>query len=69
MKLVKPYRPDNHHLGAYISIVLGPNDDKLVWPFAGNVTMELLNQSHDQGHVSHTCSWVGAGERSTRRRK
>ena len=44
-------------LATYVRIVLGPNDDKLVWPFAGSIKIEILNQSHDYGHYSGTLHW------------
>ena len=52
------YRGEDY-LAAYIRIVSGPNDDKLVWPFAGSVKMEILNQCCDYGHHSRTLCLKG----------
>ena len=46
-------------LATYVRVVLGPNDDNLVWPFAGSIKIEILNQCHDYGHHSQTLCWKG----------
>ena len=51
---------DEDCLAVFIHIVSGPNDDKLVWPFAGSVKMEILNQHRDHRHHSLTLHWNGA---------
>jgi TNF receptor-associated factor 4 len=50
---------DEDSLGVYIRIASSPNDDKLVWPFIGNVTIDMINQCNDYGHLSDTLCWGG----------
>ena len=38
-----------------------------MWPFAGDVKMELLNQTNDDEHMTTSSSWIGASEKSTRK--
>ncbi len=42
-----------HMFWVYAHLVLGENDHNLVWPFQGVVTIELLNQETNNGHI-HT---------------
>ena len=44
------------HLSAFIYIMKGENDANLPWPCKAHVTIQLLNQLHDEGHYSHTVS-------------
>ena len=59
-----------------IYLMRGEYDDRLVWPFRGNITVQLVNQSSDQKHqewtfkfddnslVSSARSRVTSGERA-----
>ena len=44
----------NHdgHIGVYVNLMKGPLDDILLWPFCGDVVVELLNWIEDNGHHS-----------------
>ena len=67
-------------IGSDVSVTVylmqGQNDDKLIWPFKGEVKIELLNQFADEEHHSNTVKFadetlkefnsrVTAGERCT----
>ena len=66
---------DGHgHIGVYVYLMKGPMDDILLWPFHGDVVVELLNWIEDNGHHSgvielssnvsnSACSRVTTGER------
>ena len=49
---------ENETEGEYISVFVfmmaGENDDHLIWPFRGEVTIELLNQLEDKNHYTRT---------------
>ena len=39
------------HVSVYAGITKGENDERLQWPFNGEITIELLNWREDKGHV------------------
>ena len=39
------------HVTASVHLMRGEHDDQLKWPFQGVITVQLLNQKKDQGHV------------------
>ena len=39
------------HVSVYVGIMEGENDERLQWPFNGEITIELLNWREDKGHV------------------
>lgn len=59
-----------------VTLMRGEHDDRLKWPFQGAITIQLLNQKGDRGHVqfisnfdneaavSGTASRVTSGERN-----
>ena len=58
-----------------VYLMRGEYDDRLVWPFRGDITIQLLNWSSDQYHIGMTvkfndkspvssCSRVTSGERA-----
>ncbi len=40
------------HVSVYVYLIKGKYDDRLNWPFEGDVTIELLNQLEDKNHHS-----------------
>ena len=50
--------------GTYVSvyghIMKGPFDDHLKWPFRGDITLQLVNQIHDEGHLTHIINFSTA---------
>ena len=42
------------HVSVYYCLNRGEYDDQLKWPFRGDITMQLLNQSSDEGHWEET---------------
>ena len=42
------------HISVYVELLKGDHDDKLSWPFVGEVTVTLLNQLEDENHYSKT---------------
>ena len=77
MQLIVDADHDGHgHVGACVYLMKGPMDDFLLWPFCGDVVVELLNWKEDNGHhrgvielssnVSNSaCSRVITGERGS----
>ena len=69
---------DGHgHIGVCVYLMKGPMDDILLWPFHGDVVVELLNWREDNGHHSgvielssnvsnSACSRVITGERGSK---
>ena len=52
---IYPYgdRKDNY-ISLYCHLMRGENDDHLKWPFKGTITITLLNQLKDNGHLTKT---------------
>ena len=38
------------HVSAYVHLMRGEYDNRLVWPFRGDVTIQLVNHNSDQDH-------------------
>ena len=58
-----------------VYLMRGEYDDRLVWPFRGDITVQVVNQSSDQNHKEYTfkfndkcaissCSRVTSGEKA-----
>ena len=45
------------HVSVYVHLMRGEHDDWLVWPFRGNIIIQLLNQNSDRDHVRMTVSF------------
>ena len=45
-------------VGVYISLLRGRNNDNLIWPFRGEVTISLLNQMMDSNHHSYNLEFL-----------
>ena len=41
------------HLSVYVYLMKGEHDDKLTWPFRGDITIQLVNQYKGQDHVEN----------------
>ena len=66
----------NGYIGVYVHLMKGPNDDKLIWPFCGDVVVELVNWTEDKDHhrqviqlspeeaTKNVCDRVLVGDRS-----
>ena len=39
------------HVSVYVYLMRGEHDDKLTWPFRGDITIQLVNQNRDQDHA------------------
>ena len=52
----------DHHLSLYFHLVPGHYDHELVWPFDGEVTISILNQTKDRGHFSTVIDWSRSDE-------
>ena len=65
---VNPQDDDDakNHLSVYCHLVSSCNDDSLPWPFAGKMTVQLLNQCKDSGHHSQNINWDGSDETVTK---
>ena len=42
------------HLSAFVFLIAGENDHKLMWPFRGEVTFAILNQLANSSHFTAT---------------
>ena len=42
------------HVSVYANLMRGEFDDVLGWPFSGVITIQLLNQLSDNGHIVHS---------------
>ena len=42
------------HVSVFVHLMRGEYDDQLKWPFRGDITIQLLNQSRDEGHCEMT---------------
>ena len=42
------------HVSVFVQLMRGEYDDQLKWPFRGVITIQLLNQSRDEGHWEKT---------------
>ena len=42
------------HVSVFVNLMRGEYDDQLKWPFRGDITIQLLNQSRDKGHWEET---------------
>ena len=42
------------HVSAFNCLMRGEFDDDLLWPFRGEITLQLINCRVDEGHVEHT---------------
>ena len=66
----------NGYIGVYAYLMKGPNDDKLIWPFCGDVVVDLVNWREDKNHhrqvielssevvTGNACDRVLVGDRS-----
>ena len=45
------------HVSVYVILVKGENDDKLNWPFKGDLTIQLLSWKMDKGHFERVLSF------------
>lgn len=56
------------HISVFLHLMKGEFDDRLKWPFVGDVTLHLLNQAEDANHCTETVSFteVTPGEASHR---
>ena len=45
------------HVSVYCQLNRGEYDDQLKWPFRGTITIQLLNQSRDEGHREVTVNF------------
>ena len=42
------------HVGVAIYLMQGEYDDHLTWPFNGDITIQLVNQRRNKGHIERT---------------
>ena len=47
------------HVSVYVHLLKGEHDEKLKWPFQGNITVELVNQKRDLQHVEYDIYFGG----------
>ena len=56
------------HVSVFAFLMKGENDDNLIWPFTGVVTVELLNQLADKAHHQNTITYPEDKDDTTNRR-
>ena len=42
------------HISIFTSLMRGPYDDHLKWPFRGEITFQIVNQAGDYSHIENT---------------
>ena len=42
------------HVSVYLNIMKGEFDDQFLWPFLGEITVQLVNQTQNRGHCENT---------------
>ena len=42
------------HVSVFVYLMRGEYDDRLIWPFRGEITILLVNQISDREHVEYT---------------
>ena len=42
------------HVSVHLNIMKGEFDDQFLWPFLGEITVQLLNQTQNRGHCENT---------------
>ena len=54
------------HVSVFVHLMRGEYDSRLVWPFRGDITIQLVNHSNDDSHCEKTVPFsdaaVGNGE-------
>ena len=45
------------HVSVFLWLMKGEHDDKLKWPFQGDITVQLLCRKRDWGHLEYTISF------------
>ena len=45
------------HVSVFVYLMRGTNDNKLKWPFTGDISIHLLNWREDNGHVKRILSF------------
>ena len=53
------------HVSVYVYLMRGEHDDKLTWPFRGDITIQLVNQNRAQNHfesIVHVTNENGAAD-------
>ena len=48
------------HVSVFVHLLQGEHDDQLKWPFRGDITLQLLNQRRDEGHLVKTIEYDDA---------
>ena len=54
---VNPRNGMGTHVSIFTYFLFGRFDDYLKWPFRGSVTIQLVNQVGDYGHVEYTIAY------------
>ena len=73
---IKVNANNSDHIGVYVHLIKSSNDDNLMWPFHGDVVVELLNYREDKSHhrivielspdvTNTTCNTVVTGDRGS----
>ena len=61
---------DGAGAGTHVHLMRGEYDSRLVWPFRGDITIQLVNHNNDQDHYEDTVNFddeaVAAGDVSDR---
>ena len=45
------------HVSIYTQLMQGPYDDHLKWPFRGEITVQIVNQTGDHSHIERTITY------------
>ena len=53
-------RATGTHVSVYVHLMRGEYDSRLVWPFRGDITIQLVNHSNDHDHREWTVHFSDA---------
>ena len=54
------------HVSVAVHLMRGEYDSRLVWPFRGDITIQLVNYSNDQDHHDETVHFNDAASRESK---
>ena len=61
------YRGAGNHVSAFVHLMKGTYDDWLVWPFRGDITIQLVNEKCDEDHVEKSVCFNESVRESSQR--
>ena len=54
------------HVSVFVRLMRGEYDSRLVWPFRGDITIQLVNHNNDRDHCERTVNFNDAASGTLR---